>query len=60
MSINGYLGSPFKMNVSAPPLPEKVRVTGPGLEDGPAGDRGHLIIDTKQAGELGPNWTGSS
>ena len=43
-------GSPFKMKVSNPPMPEKVYAHGVGLQDGVAGQEGNFLVETKDAG----------
>ena len=43
-------GSPFKVKVASPPMPEKVKAYGPGLEDGVVGREGSFVVETKEAG----------
>lgn len=49
---NGYdiQGSPFKIRNMPAPIPEKVFVSGPGIEDGKIGERGLIEIDVSEAG----------
>ncbi len=52
VQCNGYEidGSPFKIRVMPPPLPENVRVYGQGIQDGYAGQEGQFTIDVSDAG----------
>ena len=43
-------GSPFKMKVSSPPMPENVKAYGPGLDNGVVGQEGNFVVETKEAG----------
>nr|WAW84876.1 filamin-like 6 [Halisarca dujardinii] len=43
-------GSPFKVKVAAPPMPDKVKAYGPGLEDGIVDREGNFVVETKEAG----------
>ena len=43
-------GSPFKVKVASPPIPEKVKAYGPGLEDGVVGREWSFVVETKEAG----------
>ena len=43
-------GSPFKVKVSSPPMPDKVRAYGPGLDNGIVGQEGNFVVETKDAG----------
>ncbi len=49
---NGYdiTGSPFKIKNMPAPVPEKVVVSGPGIEDGHLGEKGSFLIDVSEAG----------
>ena len=44
------VGSPFKVKVSSPPMPDKVRAHGPGLNNGIVGQEGNFVVETKDAG----------
>ena len=52
VKCNGFqiLGSPFKVQVLPPPIPDKVVVSGAGIQDGLVGQRGLFQIDTSEAG----------
>ena len=43
-------GSPFKTKVMPPPVPEKVVASGPGLQDGKAGEPSTFTVDVSEAG----------
>ncbi len=43
-------GSPFKIRVMPPPVPENVRVFGQGIQDGYVGQEGQFTIDVSDAG----------
>ncbi len=43
-------GSPFRVKVATPPIPERVKVHGPGLEDGFLGKEGNFTVETADAG----------
>lgn len=43
-------GSPFKVKVSSPPMPENVKAYGPGLDNGVVGQEGNFVVETKEAG----------
>ena len=43
-------GSPFKVRVITPPIPEKVRAHGPGLINGTLGQEGSFTVETEDAG----------
>lgn len=43
-------GSPFRVRVTTPPIPENVRAHGPGLEDGLVGQEGNFTVETAEAG----------
>ena len=52
VQCNGFeiQGSPFKAKIMPPPIPEKVIVSGPGLRDGKAGEKGSFTVNIAEAG----------
>lgn len=52
VQCNGYNipGTPFKVHNMPNPIPEKVVVSGPGIEDGSIGQSGSFQIDVSEAG----------
>ncbi len=43
-------GSPFRVRVITPPIPERVKAHGPGLKDGIIGQEGNFTVETADAG----------
>ena len=43
-------GSPFKVRVITPPIPENVKAYGPGLKDGWINEEGNFSVETANAG----------
>ena len=52
VQCNGFeiQGSPFKTKMMPAPVPEKVKVSGPGLRDGKAGEPSTFTVDVSEAG----------
>ena len=52
VQCNGYdiQGSPFKLKMMPPPTPEKVIASGPGLQDGKAGQPSTFTVDISEGG----------
>ena len=52
IQCNGYdiQGSPFKTKMMPPPIPEKVVASGPGLQDGKAGQPSTFTVNVSEAG----------
>ena len=52
IQCNGYdiQGSPFKTKILPPPNPEKVVASGPGLQDGKAGQPSTFTVNVSEAG----------
>ena len=43
-------GSPFSMKVTKRPMPEKIKVYGPGLNNGHVGQEGNFTVETSEGG----------